>query len=61
MKACLKCTSKQDYICLGCGGCPECCKCTQSRQMEDWVHVSSKEGALKRNSVIRASLPPAKV
>lgn len=56
MKACTRCLSGEDYICLKCGGCPSCCKCSQLVQEESWVHVGSKEGAMKRNALVRQAV-----
>lgn len=55
-RACVRCLTVSDYICLKCGGCSECCKCSQLEQEESWVHVSSKEGSMKRNALIRQAV-----
>lgn len=49
MKTCQSCLRGQEYICLTCGGCEACCGCELVVQQERWVHVSSKEGSMKRN------------
>jgi hypothetical protein len=56
-RSCLKCLTNADYICLKCGGCPDCCKCDQLQQEEGWVHIASREGAMKRNAELRKMLP----
>jgi len=61
VKSCQKCLTKQDWICLDCGGCPECCRCPQARRAERWVHVATIEGSIKRNDMIRAAIAEGKV
>jgi len=54
VKSCQKCLSKQDWICLRCGGCGDCCRCVALQR--NWVHIASLEGSIKRNEVLREAL-----
>lgn len=51
---CMKCQSRQSYICRKCDGCETCCKDLHTTQSESWVSVDAKEGKILVNQARRA-------